>query len=63
MESSPQDSASDPGRSGSEPATPVTETPANAETVPGGEHLTPARKSSSSGSSKGKTRALCFEVF
>ncbi|XP_071345956.1 nuclear receptor ROR-alpha A-like isoform X2 [Trachinotus anak] len=48
MEPSPQDSASDPGRSGSEPATPLTETP---ETQRGGEQLTPARRHSSSGTS------------
>lgn len=58
MESSPQDSASDPGRSGSEPATPATETPVSLEALSGGEHLTPARRhSSSSGCSKGKTWA------
>ncbi|CAK6980736.1 nuclear receptor ROR-alpha A-like isoform X3, partial [Scomber scombrus] len=52
MESSPQDSAaSDPGRSCSEPGTPVTETPPSLETLRGGEHLTPARRHSSSGSS------------
>ncbi|KAM7424761.1 hypothetical protein PAMA_000899 [Pampus argenteus] len=51
MESSPQDLASDPGRSSSEPGTPVTETPPSLETLRGGEHLTPARRHSSSGSS------------
>ncbi|KAK2854319.1 hypothetical protein Q5P01_006980 [Channa striata] len=52
MESSPQDSASDAGMSGSEPATPLTEAPASAETAAGGEHLTPARRPGHSGSSK-----------
>ncbi|XP_069580669.1 LOW QUALITY PROTEIN: nuclear receptor ROR-alpha A-like [Brachyistius frenatus] len=42
MESSPQDSPSEPGRSGSEPATPATESPASLET--------PTRTHSSSGS-------------
>ncbi|XP_078141591.1 nuclear receptor ROR-alpha A-like [Centroberyx gerrardi] len=50
---SPQDSESEPGRSGSEPATPVTETPANLETLRSGEHQTPARKHSCSGSGSG----------
>ncbi|KAK1891427.1 putative protein Y92H12BR.3 [Dissostichus eleginoides] len=47
MESSPQDSASDPGRSGSEPATPLTETTVILELLPGEEHLSPAKKPSS----------------
>uniref|UniRef100_A0A4W6CRM6 Uncharacterized protein n=1 Tax=Lates calcarifer TaxID=8187 RepID=A0A4W6CRM6_LATCA len=51
MESSLQDTASDPGRSGSEPATPLTETPPSLETPRDGERLTPARRHSSSGSS------------
>ncbi|XP_036952393.1 nuclear receptor ROR-alpha A-like isoform X2 [Acanthopagrus latus] len=51
METSTQDSVSDPGRSGSEPAAPVTETPASLESQRGGERLTPARRLSSSGSS------------
>lgn len=58
------DSASDPGRSGSDP--PVTETPSSLETLRGEEHLTPARRHSSSGSSssgsgysKGKSSGLC----
>lgn len=68
MDSSPQDSASDPGRSGSEPATPLTETPVCLETLRGGEHLTSARRHSSSGSSssgysKGKTSAVLKKYF
>ncbi|XP_042340618.1 nuclear receptor ROR-alpha A-like [Plectropomus leopardus] len=58
MESSPQDSTSDPGRSGSEPATPLAETPVSLETLRGGEHLTPARRHSSSGYSKGVSAAV-----
>ncbi|XP_044054144.1 nuclear receptor ROR-alpha A-like isoform X1 [Siniperca chuatsi] len=63
MESSPQDPASDPGRSCSEPATPVTETPASLETLGGGEPLTPARRPSSSGSSSsGYSKGLSAAV-
>uniref|UniRef100_A0A8C9Z9A8 Uncharacterized protein n=1 Tax=Sander lucioperca TaxID=283035 RepID=A0A8C9Z9A8_SANLU len=57
MESSPQDSASDPGSSGSESATLLTETPGRLETLRGEEHPTPARRHSSSSSSKGKPSA------
>ncbi|KAG7483492.1 nuclear receptor ROR-alpha-like isoform X1 [Solea senegalensis] len=49
MESSPQVSVSDPGRSGSGLATPLTETPASLETLRDGEHLTAARTNIGSG--------------
>nr|XP_020458260.1 nuclear receptor ROR-alpha-like isoform X2 [Monopterus albus] len=54
------ESSRDPGRSGSEPETPLTETPASLETVRGGERLTPAKRHSSSGSStsRGLTAAV-----
>ncbi|KAK9542136.1 hypothetical protein VZT92_000024 [Zoarces viviparus] len=57
MESSTQDSSSDPGRSASEPALPRTETPVRLETLRGGEHQTPAGRHGPSGCSKGESRA------
>ncbi|XP_067347482.1 nuclear receptor ROR-alpha A-like isoform X2 [Channa argus] len=62
MESSPQDSASDAGMSGSEPATPLTQAPASVETVRGGEHLTPARRPSDSGSSKAQIEIIPCKI-
>lgn len=52
---SPPDPASDPGNSGSEPATPGMDTPVNLNTLRKDEHQPPMRRQSCSSTNKGNT--------